>query len=59
MKSHTIERYDYYAYRRGTPAKYPNSQKSLTSLGNWIVDALLAAAISLGFVVVVMFLLIL
>lgn len=59
MKTSTMNRYNYYACHRGTPAKYPNSRSTAGDLRNRIVDSLLAAAISLAFVVVVLFLLIL
>lgn len=59
MKTNTMKQYNYYAYHRTTPAKYPNSRSTLNDLRNRIVDSLLAAAISLAFVVVVLFLLVL
>ena len=59
MKTNTMNRYNYDACRRGAPAKYPNSRSTVNDLRNRIVDSLLAAAISLAFVVVVLFLLIL
>lgn len=58
MKTNTVNRYSYYACHRGTPARYPNCA-DMGDIRNKLLDALLAAAITVAVVAVVLFLLVL
>lgn len=58
MKTNTMNNVSYYTYHRRTPDRYPNCAKIYDIRGK-IVDALLAAAITIGLVAVVLFLIVL
>ena len=56
MKANTANRYSYYACHRPTPSRYPNSVKT-RSLWDRLLDTLLGAAITVAFVAIALFLL--
>lgn len=58
MKASNTQQYPYYVSHRRTPNRYPNSAEIL-DIRNRIVDSLLTAAITVGVVAILFFLLIL
>lgn len=58
MKATNAQQYSYYTARQGTPNRYPNSA-SIQYIQNKIVDALLAAAITVAMVAILFFLVVL